>query len=296
MSKEELMIRNAVLVALARQSVRFVPVGISARHVHLSQADLETLFGPGYTLTPLKELSQPGQFAAKEQVAVVGPKGELGKVRVLGPVRGATQVEVAMTDAMKLGIKAPVRMSGELNGTPGCKLVGPAGEVTISQGVIAAARHIHMSEEQAAAYGLSNGDRVSLRICSERPCIWGNVIVRSGKGHDLELHIDTDEANCALLSNGEYVEIVPNGEVNCASGAAAPAVPNVAAAAAAVVAAVPAPNAPAVQAPVLDLVTEQDVNDAIRANRVELLCTAKAIITPAAVDRSAATGLTIRRV
>lgn len=290
------MIRNAVLAALAKKAVRFVPVGISARHVHLSQSDLETLFGKGYQLTPMKELSQPGQYAAKEQVTVVGPKGELAKVRVLGPVRGATQVEVAMTDAMKLGIKAPVRMSGELNGTPGCKLVGPAGEVTITQGLIAAARHIHMTDEQAAAYGVSNGDRVSVRVCSERPCIWGNVIVRCGKGHDLELHIDTDEANGALISNGEFVELVASGETACPTTMAA--APAVAAAAASVAASIPAPAAApaAPSAPVLDLVTEQDVNDAIRANRVEVLCTPRAIVTPAAWDRSAATGLTIRRV
>lgn len=290
------MIRNAVLAALAKKAVRFVPVGISARHVHLSQSDLETLFGKGYQLTPMKELSQPGQYAAKEQVTVVGPKGELAKVRVLGPVRGATQVEVAMTDAMKLGIKAPVRMSGELNGTPGCKLVGPAGEVTIAQGLIAAARHIHMTDEQAAAYGVSNGDRVSVRVCSERPCIWGNVIVRCGKGHDLELHIDTDEANGALISNGEFVELVASGETACPTTMAA--APAVAAAAASVAASIPAPAAApaAPSAPVLDLVTEQDVNDAIRANRVEVLCTPRAIVTPAAWDRSAATGLTIRRV
>ena len=290
------MIRNAVLAALAKKAVSFVPVGISARHVHLSQSDLETLFGKGYQLTPMKELSQPGQYAAKEQVTVVGPKGELAKVRVLGPVRGATQVEVAMTDAMKLGIKAPVRMSGELNGTPGCKLVGPAGEVTISQGLIAAARHIHMTDEQAAAYGVSNGDRVSVRVCSERPCIWGNVIVRCGKGHDLELHIDTDEANGALISNGEFVELVASGETACPTTMAA--APAVAAAAASVAASIPAPAAApaAPSAPVLDLVTEQDVNDAIRANRVEVLCTPRAIVTPAAWDRSAATGLTIRRV
>ena len=287
LNKEELVIRNCVLSELAKKGVRFVPVGISARHVHLSQADLEVLFGKSYTLTPYKELSQPGQFASKEQVTVVGPKNQLAKVRVLGPVRGATQVELAMTDAMKIGIAAPVRMSGDLAGTPGCKLIGPAGEVTISQGVIVAARHIHMSEEQVQAYGLHDGARVSLRVNSPRPCIWGDVVVRSGKGHDLELHIDTDEANSALVSNGEYVQIVDGSETAC-SAPAAPAVVSAPASA-------PAAPAPAA-APVLDLVTEQDVNDAIRANQVELLCTARAIITPAAADRSAETGLVIRRV
>ena len=113
-----------------------------------------------------------------------------------------------MTDAMKLGIKAPVRMSGDLAGSPGCKLIGPAGELELSQGVIVAARHIHMAGDQAEAYGLHDGDRVSVRVQSARPCVWGDVIIRAGKGHDLEMHVDTDEANSALLSNGAYVELV----------------------------------------------------------------------------------------
>lgn len=297
LEKQELMIRNCVLTALARQAVRFVPVGISARHVHLSQADLQVLFGSGHALQPKKELSQPGQFAAEEQVTVVGPKGKLERVRVLGPVRSATQVELAMTDAMKLGIKAPVRMSGDLAGSPGCKLIGPAGELELSQGVIVAARHIHMAGGQAEAYGLHDGDRVSVRVQSARPCVWGDVIIRAGKGHDLEMHIDTDEANSALLSNGAYVELVADTAACQAPAApavqAAPSVPAIAQAAAASFAAA-ASAVPA--STLLDLVTEQDVNDAIRANQAELLCTQRAIITPAAADRSAATGLQIRRV
>ena len=202
-----------------------------------------------------------------------------------------------MTDAMKLGIKAPVRMSGDLAGSPGCKLIGPAGELELSQGVIVAARHIHMAGDQAEAYGLHDGDRVSVRVQSARPCVWGDVIIRAGKGHDLEMHIDTDEANSALLSNGAYVELVADTAACQAPAApavqAAPSVPAIAQAAAASFAAA-ASAVPA--STVLDLVTEQDVNDAIRANQAELLCTQRAIITPAAADRSAATGLQIRRV
>ncbi len=297
LEKQELMIRNCVLTALARQAVRFVPVGISARHVHLSQTDLQVLFGSGHALQPKKELSQPGQFAAEEQVTVVGSKGKLERVRVLGPVRSATQVELAMTDAMKLGIKAPVRMSGDLAGSPGCKLIGPAGELELSQGVIVAARHIHMAGDQAEAYGLHDGDRVSVRVQSARPCVWGDVIIRAGKGHDLEMHIDTDEANSALLSNGAYVELVA--DTAACQAPAAPAVqaaPSVSAIAQAAAASFAAAASAVPASTVLDLVTEQDVNDAIRANQAELLCTQRAIITPAAADRSAATGLQIRRV
>lgn len=297
LEKQELMIRNCVLTALARQAVQFVPVGISARHVHLSQTDLQVLFGSGHALQPKKELSQPGQFAAEEQVTVVGPKGKLERVRVLGPVRSATQVELAMTDAMKLGIKAPVRMSGDLAGSPGCKLIGPAGELELSQGVIVAARHIHMAGDQAEAYGLHDGDRVSVRVQSARPCVWGDVIIRAGKGHDLEMHIDTDEANSALLSNGAYVELVA--DTAACQAPAAPAVqaaPSVSAIAQAAAASFAAAASAVPASTVLDLVTEQDVNDAIRANQAELLCTQRAIITPAAADRSAATGLQIRRV
>lgn len=282
------------MTTLARQAIRFVPVGISARHVHLSQADLQTLFGSGYTLRQKKALSQPGQFAAEEQVCVVGPRGTLEKVRVLGPVRSATQVELALTDAMKLGIQAPVRMSGDLAGSPGCKLIGPVGEVTLQQGVIAAARHIHMAEDQAAAYGLHDGDRVSVRINTARPCIWSDVIIRAGKSHELEMHIDTDEANSALLTNGAYVELVAESAAACAAPTVC--VPITVPVAAAPVATEPAVSAVSAASQALDLVTEQDVNQALRANQAELLCTQKAIITPAAADRSAETGLKIRRI
>ena len=137
-------------------------VETSARHVHVTEADLETLFGKGYQLTVKKELSQPGQYASNERVTVVGPKKELANVSILGPCRSATQVEIAMTDSFKLGIKASVRMSGKTAGTPGCKLVGPAGEIELSEGVIIAARHLHLSEAQCALFGLRDGQPVRM--------------------------------------------------------------------------------------------------------------------------------------
>lgn len=186
----------------------FVPVASSARHVHLCHADVERLFGPGYQLQLFRPLVQPGQFACKEQVTVVGPKGELKKVRVLGPERSATQIEVSMTDSFALGIKAPVRMSGKTAGTPGCTLVGPAGSVEVKEGVIVAARHLHVSPEQAALYGLTDGQVVSLCAQGERAVIYENVIVRAGKGHDLEVHLDTDEANAAAMSGSPLMEVI----------------------------------------------------------------------------------------
>ena len=186
----------------------FVPVASSARHVHLCHADVERLFGPGYQLQLFRPLVQPGQFACKEQVTVVGPKGELKKVRVLGPERSATQIEVSMTDSFALGIKVPVRMSGKTAGTPGCTLVGPAGSVEVKEGVIVAARHLHVSPEQAALFGLSDGQVVSLCSQGERAVIYENVIVRAGKGHDLEVHLDTDEANAAAMSGSPMMEVI----------------------------------------------------------------------------------------
>ena len=158
----------------------FVPVASSARHVHLCHADVERLFGPGHQLTVFRMLSQPGQYACTEQVTIVGPKGQLAKVRVLGPERSATQVEIAMTDSFKLGIKAPVRMSGKTAGTPGCRLVG-----------------------------LRDGQPVRLRAEGERAVVFENVIVRSGKGHDMEVHIDTDEANAIAMRGTPMMEVLP---------------------------------------------------------------------------------------
>lgn len=186
----------------------YVPVAASARHVHLCRADVERLFGAGYRLQKFRDLSQPDQFACKEQVTVVGPKGELKKVRVLGPERAQTQVEIALTDSFALGIRPPIRMSGKLEGTPGCRLLGPAGSVEPASGLIAAARHLHLSARQAALFGLTDGQRVSLRSTGERACVLENVIVRCGDGHDMEAHIDTDEANAIAMSGTTMMEVI----------------------------------------------------------------------------------------
>jgi putative phosphotransacetylase len=207
--KLEWQIRTEVLLAVARQTGKlYVPVGVSNRHIHLSRRDLDTLFGKGYQLKEFRTLSQPGQFAAAETVTVAGPKGELGKIRVLGPVRQRTQIEISLTDSFSLGIKAPVRMSGELDGTPGAVIKGPAGTVQVPEGVIVAARHLHISGREAAVYGLRDGDVVALKSGGERAVILENVRVRCGSGHELEVHVDTDEANAAGLVNGGILEII----------------------------------------------------------------------------------------
>ena len=184
-----------------------VPVGISNKHLHLSQEDLEKLFGAGYELTFKKALVQPGQFAAEEQVVVVGPKGET-KLRVLGPVRAETQIELAATDARTLGFKAPVRESGKLDGTPGCKIIGPKGEIEISKGVMIALRHIHLTDEQAKEAGVADKQFVSVKVGGERGLVFDNVLIRAGEKHFKEFHVDTDEANAAGLANDQEIEII----------------------------------------------------------------------------------------
>lgn len=179
-----------------------VLVEISARHVHVSQEDLETLFGKGYELTVKKELSQPGQFACEERVKVIGAKGEFPAVSILGPVRKETQVEVSLTDARSIGVQAPVRESGDLEGSGTCKLVGPAGEVELEKGVIAAKRHIHATTADAEKMGLENGEIVSVEIptANGRNLTFGDVVVRVSDSYALAMHIDTDEANAAGMA------------------------------------------------------------------------------------------------
>lgn len=177
-----------------------VLVEISARHVHVSQADLETLFGKGYALTPKKDLSQPGQFACEERVTVVGPKKELKGVSILGPCRPATQVELSLTDARSIGVVAPIRESGDIAGSGACKLVGPCGEVEISEGVIAAKRHIHMTVADGEKYGITDKQIVSVKIPTEgRALIFDDVVARVSDSYALAMHIDTDEANAAAV-------------------------------------------------------------------------------------------------
>ncbi|NOU93347.1 phosphate propanoyltransferase [Paenibacillus sp. LMG 31456] len=185
-----------------------VPIGVSARHIHLSEEHIELLFGKGYQLKVLKDLSQPGQYAAEETVAVVGPKGKFEKVRILGPARGGTQLEVSRTDAFSLGLNPPVRESGNTDGTPGIQLIGPAGEVTIPQGVIIAARHIHFHTDDAAKWGIIDKQLLTVKIEGERSLIFEQVLARVSDQYSLDMHIDTDEANAAGAKTGDIALIL----------------------------------------------------------------------------------------
>lgn len=176
-------------------------VEVSARHIHLSREDMDILFGPGSELHPVKELSQPGQFAAEEKVTLVGPKGK-SSVRVLGPLRDETQVELSLTDARSLGVKAMVRESGDLEGTTGdLTLIGTAGEKAITSGVIAAKRHVHMTPADAERFGVENGEIVNVKIDTDgRSLVFGDTVIRVSEKYALAMHIDTDEANAAAIS------------------------------------------------------------------------------------------------
>ncbi|WP_313074527.1 phosphate propanoyltransferase [Lacrimispora sp.] len=184
-------------------------VETSARHVHLSQEHLEILFGKGYELTKKKELSQPGQFACEERVTIVGSKSEFKGVSILGPVRKATQVELSLTDARSIGIAAPVKESGDIAGSGACKIVGPAGEIDIAEGVIAAKRHIHATPADAEQLGVKNGEIVSVKIDTDgRSLVFGDVVVRVSETYALAMHIDTDESNAAGCGREQHGEIV----------------------------------------------------------------------------------------
>jgi putative phosphotransacetylase len=188
-------------------SKKFI-VETSARHIHLSQADLETLFGQGHELTCKKELSQPGQYACEEKVEVVGTKGSL-KMSVLGPTRNATQVELSLTDARSIGVNAPIRESGDIAGTGSCKLVGPCGSVELKEGVIAAKRHIHVTPEAAVELGVNDKDVVYVKVDSaERSVVFGDVVVRVSPKFALAMHVDTDESNAGAFKGEVYGEIV----------------------------------------------------------------------------------------
>lgn len=182
-------------------------VETSARHIHLTQEHVEILFGAGHQLTKKKDLSQPGQFACEEKVTIVGPKRTL-TASVLGPVRSASQVELALTDARSIGITAPVRESGDLAGSAGCKLVGPCGEIELTEGVIAAKRHIHMTPEDARSFGVSDKEIVKVKIDSDgRSLVFDDVVVRVSASYATAMHIDTDESNaCGGATSGEIVK------------------------------------------------------------------------------------------
>ncbi len=180
-------------------------VETSARHVHLTQEHLEILFGNGYELTKKKSLSQPGQYACEERVTVVGSKGEFKGISILGPVRKATQIELSATDARSIGIAAPLRESGDVAGSGACKIIGPAGEIEITEGVIVAKRHIHATPAEAEKLGVKDGEVVSVKIDTDgRSLIFGDVVVRVNENYALAMHIDTDESNAAGCGREQY--------------------------------------------------------------------------------------------
>ena len=211
----ENIVRQIVLHQTGKQSSNGDPavpklvVSISARHVHLTDRDVEVLFGPGSALTPMKPLYQDGFYAAEQTVMVVGPRRRmLPTVRILGPTRSRSQVELALTDSISLGIDAPVRHSGDVTGTPGCVLVGPKGVVELKEGVIRAARHVHMSLAEAAYYGVKDGDLISLRVESPQcSVVLEELKVRAEKGIKLEVHLDTDEGNACNLDAATKIEL-----------------------------------------------------------------------------------------
>ena len=212
--KEILKITDLVMKALedkkrSNQREGFVvPIGVSARHVHLSQEDVYTLFGEGYVLTKKKEL-MGGQYAANELVTIVGLKlRAIENVRILGPVRKASQVEISATDAIKLGVNPPVRESGDLKGSSTIAIVGPKGVIYLKEGLIIAKRHIHMSPKDAIDAGVKNMDVVSVQVENERGTIFNNVSIRVDESFTLEMHIDTDEANAAKIRTGDMVRII----------------------------------------------------------------------------------------
>jgi len=186
-----------------------IPVGISGRHAHLSKEHLEILFGEGFELTILKELSQPGQYATNEKIDVISPEGrEIKGVRILGPVRNQTQIELSHSDARRGKFDAPVRSSGNIKGSGAAKLVGPKGEVEIEEGVIVADRHIHFSPEEAKQFGVEDGQIVSIKVGGIKPGILGNVLCRVHENFRLDCHLDTDDGSAFLLNTGDFVELV----------------------------------------------------------------------------------------
>jgi acetate kinase len=209
---EEKMIAREVVRSIAgptaarrRVSGEAIPVGVSVRHVHLSRADCDALFGPGYELTERRPVTQPGQYVCRETVDLIGPKGELARVAIINPLRKETQVELSRTDAIALGVSPPLRESGKLDGTPGLTLRGPAGAVTIPRGVILAHRHVHMHPDDAARFGVRDGAVVRVRIEGDREGVLGDVLVRVSDQYALDLHVDTDEANALALTNDSVV-------------------------------------------------------------------------------------------
>ncbi|SDY87698.1 putative phosphotransacetylase [Bacillus sp. 166amftsu] len=188
--------------------VKQIPIGVSNRHIHLTNEDLEKLFGEGYELVVAKDLSQPGEFAAKETVTIKTEKAEISKVRILGPIRKFTQVEISKTDARKLGVDAPIRASGNIDGTPGITLIGPKGSLEIEKGVIIAERHIHMTPQDADTFQVKDGQYVSVKVEGSRGLVFNQVLIRVKDTYALDMHIDTDEANSGSITTGDFGQLL----------------------------------------------------------------------------------------
>lgn len=202
------LITEKVIEKLNESKEILIPIGISNRHIHLCREDLNHLFGKGYELTKIKDLKQPGQFASNEVVTIKGPKAEIENVRILGPLREETQVEISISDGFKLGVKPPIKESGKLDNTPGITIIGPKGSIELKKGTIAALRHIHMTPKIANQLNIKDKDEVSVEIKGIRSAVLGNVLVRVSDKYDLEMHLDMDEANACCVKNGDLVKIV----------------------------------------------------------------------------------------
>lgn len=274
------LVERIVLTELAKSGELIVPVNSSNRHIHLSQKDLEQLFGAGYQLKKLRDLAQPGQYACEERVTLETPKGKLA-LRVVGPVRKETQIELSFTEMIKLGITPMVRMSGDSAGTPGGVISNGDTKVTLERGIMVAARHLHMSANQAKAYGLSNGDTVSLHATGIRDTIFGNVVVRCGDGHELEAHIDKDEANAAGLIDGALCRIVKQAEQQQKAQAS--------------VSTTGTPVKPVKVKKERRLITEDDVKAAHAAGQTSVPHDKNDIITPLAKDAAWELGIELQR-
>lgn len=211
-SHEELikLITKLVVEELNKEEI-LIPIGVSNRHVHLRREDLDVLFGDGYKLTKLRDLKQPGQYASNELVTIRGPKGEFKNVRILGPLREETQVEISLSDGFVLGIKPPIKESGKLKDSAGIEIIGPKGRIIKHEGSIAALRHIHMTPETARKLKIKDKDLVDVEVSGQRKAILGNVLVRVSDRYALEMHVDLDEANACNLKNNDTVKIVKKG-------------------------------------------------------------------------------------
>lgn len=208
------VVMNLLLDALKNSSVgeaegkKDIPVGVSNRHIHLSKDDMESLFGAGYEMVKMKDLSQPGQYACKETVTICGPNGAIEKVRILGPVRSKTQIEILEGDCYKLGVRTQPRLSGDLTGTPGITIIGPKGSVQTKEGLIIAQRHIHMTLEDAARFEVHDGQIVSIEIDGPKGGIYKQVTVRANDASSLECHLDTEEANAMSVNSKSTIKLI----------------------------------------------------------------------------------------